>query len=155
VQKKEALDNYHAIEKRRSRGQLLWCKLEKNKMNLNQYTDNIIKILKETPANNQHTIWKVFINDKEIRNRRNFSQINIDLLDRVFLTDLKKIKKEGVTDLWKHTENCYIHESSSPFMEETSRYEGDIILDIKNELMQLIVLDMQVLSEFSAYEKQG
>ena len=115
-------------------------------MNLNQYTDKIIKILKETPANNQHTIWDVFVNDKEIRNRRNFSKINIELLDRVFLTDLKKMKKEGVTDLWKHTENCYIHESSSPFMEETPRYEGDFILDIKNELIQLIVLDIQVLS---------
>ena len=64
------------------------------------------------------------------------------------------MKKEAVTDLWKHTENFYIHESSSPFMEETSRYEGDIILDIKNELIQLIVLDIQVLSEFSAYEKR-
>ncbi len=132
-----------------SKGQALWRKLEKNKMNLNQYTDKIIKILKETPANNQHTIWDVFVNDKEIINRRNFSKINIELLDRVFLTDLKKMKKEGVTDLWKHTENCYIHESSSPFMEETSKYEGDIILDIKNELIQLIVLDIQVLSELS------
>ncbi len=114
-------------------------------MNLNQYTDKIIKILKETPANNQHTIWEVFVNNKEIRSIRKFSKINIELLDKVFLTDLKKMKKESVVDLWKHTENCYIHELSSPFMEETSRYEGDIILDIKNELIQLIIMDIQGL----------
>ena len=114
-------------------------------MNLNQYTDKIIKILQKTPANNQHTVWEVFTNDKEIRNKRKFSKINIELLDKVFLTDLKKMKKEGVIDLWKHTENCCIDQLSTPFMEETSRYEGDIILDIKDELIQLIVLDIQML----------
>ncbi len=114
-------------------------------MNLNQYTDKIIKILKETPANNQHTIWEVFVNDKEIRNGIVFSKTNIELLDKVFLADIKKMKKEDATDLWKHTENCYIHELSTPFMEETSRYEGNVILDIKNELILLIVCDIQEL----------
>jgi hypothetical protein len=114
-------------------------------MNLNQYTDKIIKILKETPADNQYTIWEVFVNDKEIRNGGVFSEDNIELMDAVFLTDIRKIKKKGAIDLWKHTENCYIHEVSAPFMEDPPEYEGDIILDIKNELIQLMVLDIQEL----------
>lgn len=113
---------------------------------LNHYADKIIKILKKTSATNQQTIWEVFINDSEIRGSGEFSKINIKLLDKVFLTDIKKMKKEAVVNLWENTEDGYIHVgASSPFMEESLAYEGDIILDIKNELIELIVLDIQEL----------
>jgi len=109
-------------------------------MNLNQYTDKIIKILKETPIDKHHTIWEIFINDKEIKKYRNLSKTHLKLLDTVFLADIQKMKQKDIIDLWMYTEDCYNH--NSLYIHDTPEYEGDIVSDIKNEMIQLIVCDI-------------
>lgn len=112
-------------------------------MNINQYTDRIIKLLKKTPVDHHHTIWEMFINDKKIK-EGNFAKVHIELINTVFMADIEKMKQEEILDLWRHTENCYIHGTSLPFMAEPPEYEGDIIQDIKNEMIELILCDISV-----------
>jgi 6-phosphogluconolactonase/glucosamine-6-phosphate isomerase/deaminase len=112
-------------------------------MNINQYTDKIIKTLKETPADDHNTIWEVFLNDERVIKNRNFTKDNIQLLDTVFLSDIKTMKKEDIIHLWRYTDECDIHESL--YTDVVPEYKGNIILDIKNEIVNLILCDIWLL----------
>lgn len=107
-------------------------------MNLNQYTDKIIKILKGTSVDGI-TIWDIYGNDEDFR-KNNLTKRHIELFDSVYMQDIKKLTKEKVIDLWKGTDACYFHEVSC--FEETPEYEGDIFLDIREEILPLIALDI-------------
>jgi hypothetical protein len=113
-------------------------------VNLNQYTDKIIKILKETVADGQNTIWEIFISDQEIKNTGMLSKAHIELLDTIFMSSIKKMKQEDVIELWKYTDDCYIHESSH-VITGISEYDGNITSDIKNELIELLLCDIRML----------
>jgi len=109
-------------------------------MNLNQYTDKIINILKKTPVDKHHAIWDIFINDIEIKKNSDLNKAHLKLLDTVFLTDIQKMKQKDIIDLWEYTEDCDIH--NSLYIHETPEYDGNIVSDIKNEMIQLIVCDI-------------
>ena len=109
---------------------------------MKQYADKIVRTLKEAPANDHQSIWDVFVNDKEIRLGCGLSEINMKLFDEVFQNDINGMTKERVVDLWESTGDCYIFEESSPFRDENSVYDGDIVVDIKEELIPLIILDI-------------
>ena len=110
-------------------------------MNLNQYTDKIIKILKETVADGQNTVWEIFISDQEIKNTGMLSKAHIELLDPIFMSSIKKMKQEDVIELWKYTDDCYFHDLSN-FTTGISEYDGNITSDIKSELIDLLLCDI-------------
>lgn len=113
------------------------------RMNINSYTDRIIAILKKTPVDSHHSIWDTFCNDDGIKNN-NLNNSHIALLDTVYMDDIQKLKQEDIINLWKCTEDGCIHDCS--YLDDPPEYEGDIISDIKNEVIQLIVCDIQFLN---------
>lgn len=109
-------------------------------MNLNQYTDRIILILKQIPTDRYDSIWEACCNDDEIGNNK-LNKTNIELLDMVFKDDIQKLKQENIINLWKCTDDGDVHECS--YLGDPPEYEGDILFDIKNEIIQLIMLDIR------------
>ena len=114
-------------------------------MNVNEYTDKIVEILKRTLVDNSLTIWDVFCDDKDFR-KCNFSDSRIELINSVYLIDIQKMNQEDVIKLWKSTEDGFIHETS--YFGDTPEYDGDMISDIRDEILPLIALDID-----SFYEK--
>ena len=115
-------------------------------MNANEYTDKIVEILKKTLVDNSLTIWDVFCDDKDFR-KCNFGDSHIELVNSVYLIDIQKMNQEDVIELWKSTEDGCIHEIS--YFGDTPEYDGDMISDIRDEILPLIALDID-----SFYEKQ-
>lgn len=106
------------------------------------YRQNIT-ILKKTPTDSHHSIWETFCNDDEIDNS-NFNESHIEILDAVFEDDIQKLKQEDIINLWKCTEDGVIQECS--YLDDPPKYNGNIILDIKNEVFELILLDIRFLN---------
>lgn len=114
-------------------------------MSINNHTTLIVKLLKKTQVDDDKTIWDVFGQDKEFRNY-NFNKQHLELFDTVYLDSIKKMKQTDIIALWSGTEDAYLHSISRPF-QEPPPYEGDMIADIRDEIMPLISLDLDFFYE--------
>jgi len=112
-------------------------------MNLNQYTDRIISILKKTSNDSTNSIWETLCKNYKICNN-SFNKSSTETLDSVFNNDIHKLKQEDIIDIWECTDDGDVHICS--YLGDPPEYEGDIILDIKNEIFSLITIDIEAFN---------
>ena len=115
-------------------------------MTLNEYTTILVKLLKETktPEGIKHpTVWDACSNNQKL-NGTKFDECHIQLFNTVFHENINSLTDEEVVEIWKSTDFGGYYESG--FFGDAPKYDGNMISDIREEVIPLINLDIEFFS---------